>query len=31
MTIMLGAGSLAEADPGGHMEKLGADKEQGDA
>ena len=27
LTIMVGAGSLAEADPGGHREKMGKKKE----
>ena len=27
MTIMVGAGSLAEADPGGHQEKMGSEKD----
>lgn len=31
MTVMLGAGSLAEADPGGHQEKLGTQKGGGEA
>jgi hypothetical protein len=26
MTIMIGAGSLSEADPGGHQEKIGGQK-----
>jgi hypothetical protein len=29
MTIMIGAGSLAEADPGGHQEKLEAEQRRG--
>lgn len=29
MTIMVGAGSLAQADPGGHQEKMQADKQKG--
>jgi len=28
LTVMIGAGSLAEADPGGHQEKMGSERER---